>query len=49
MNKQRRKKISEIIEKLEDIVAELEELASDERDAYDNLLESIRLEEIINS
>ena len=52
MNKQRRKKISEIIkkiseiiEKLEDIVVELEELASEERDAYDNLPESIQYSE----
>ena len=45
MNKQRWKKISEIIEKLEDIVVELEELASEERDAYDNLPESIQYSE----
>ena len=45
MNKERRKKISEIIEKLEDIVVELEELASEERDAYDNLPESIQYSE----
>ena len=45
MNKQRRKKISEIIEKLEDIVVELEELASEERDAYNNLPESIQYSE----
>ena len=45
MNKERRQKISKIIERLEDIAAELEALADEERDAFDNLPESIQYSE----
>ena len=42
MNKERRQKIGKIIERLEDIAAELEALADEERDAFDNLPEAIQ-------
>lgn len=42
MNKERRQRIGKIIEKLEDIAAELEALADEERDAFDNLPESLQ-------
>ena len=42
MNKERRQKIGKIIERLEDIAAELEALADEERDAFDNLPESLQ-------
>ena len=42
MNKERRQKIGKIIERLEDIAAELEALADKERDAFDNLPESLQ-------
>ena len=45
MNKEKRQKISKIIERLEDIAAELEALADEERDAFDNLPESIQYSE----
>ena len=45
MNKERRQKISKIIERLEDIAAELEALADEERDAFDNLPEAIQYSE----
>mgnify|MGYP001776056873 FL=1 len=45
MNKERRQKIDKIIEKLEDIAAELEALADEERDAFDNLPEAIQYSE----
>lgn len=42
MNKERRQKIGKIIEKLEDITAELDALAEEERQAFDNLPESLQ-------
>ena len=42
MNKERRQRIGKIIEKLEDIAAELVVLADEERDAFDNLPESLQ-------
>lgn len=42
MNKERRQKIGKIIERLEDIAAELEALADEERNAFDNLPESLQ-------
>ena len=45
MNKERRQKIGKIIERLEDIAAELEAIAEEERDAFDNLPESIQYSE----
>lgn len=55
MNKSRRKCLSEIAEKLELLNAEIEEVRSQEEEAYDNLPESIqgaekgeRMQEIID-
>ena len=45
MNKERRQNISKIIERLEDIAAELDALADEERDAFYNLPESIQYSE----
>lgn len=42
MNKQRRKAISEIIEQMEDLALRLEELQSDEQEAFDALPDSFR-------
>ena len=42
MNKERRQKIGKIIEKLEYITAELDALAEEERQAFDNLPESLQ-------
>lgn len=45
MNKERRQKIDEIVKKLEDIVAELDELMKEELDAFYRLPESIQYSE----
>lgn len=42
MNADRRKKLDEIRSKLEDAKWELESVASDERDAFDNMPESLQ-------
>lgn len=45
MNKARRKRYMEIAEKLRDLYAELDEIASEEREAYDNLPEGLQYSE----
>lgn len=45
MNNARRKRINDVVERLTGIHADLEELASDEREAFDNLPESIQMGE----
>lgn len=42
MNKARRKKLGEIIEQLEYLREDLDAVASEEREAYDNLPESLQ-------
>lgn len=42
MNKARRKKLGEIIDKLEYLREDLDAVASEEREAYDNLPESLQ-------
>lgn len=42
MNKARRKKLGEIIDQLETLREDLDAVASEERDAYDNLPESLQ-------
>lgn len=42
MNKARRKKLGEIIDQLENLREDLDAVASEERDAYDNLPESLQ-------
>lgn len=42
MNKERRLKLCEIVEKLNLIEGELEDIAGEERDAFDNLPESLQ-------
>lgn len=42
MNKARRKKLGEIIDQLEYLREDLDAVASEERDAYDNLPESLK-------
>ena len=45
MNKARRKRYMEIAEKLRDLYAELDEIACEEREAYDNLPEGLQYSE----
>lgn len=45
MNKERRLKLCEIVEKLNLIEGELEDIAREERDAFDNLSEGIQCSE----
>lgn len=45
MNKVRRKRISDAIEKLEKIMAEFEDIRDDEQDCFDNLPESLQYSE----
>lgn len=45
MNKARRKRISDAIEKLEKIMAEFEDIRDDEQDCFDNLPESLQYSE----
>lgn len=45
MNAQRRKRIDALIVKMQEISTEIEELQSEERDAFDNLPESIQYSE----
>lgn len=45
MNKARRKRIENIISKLEDLSAEIEEVMNEEQEAYGNLPESIQCSE----
>ena len=45
MNKERRKRIDDVIEKLEELQAEVASSGEDEREAYDNLPESIQYSE----
>ena len=42
MNNKRRKRLSEIADELESLCYDLEAVASEERDAYDNLPESMQ-------
>lgn len=42
MNKARRKKLGEIIDQLENLREDLDAVASEEREAYDNLPESLQ-------
>ncbi|MEL7586653.1 MAG: hypothetical protein AAGU19_08050 [Prolixibacteraceae bacterium] len=42
MNKQRRKQLREIADKLADLNADLESLKDEEQEAYDNLPESLQ-------
>lgn len=42
MNKERRKKLGEIIDQLEYLREDLDAVASEEREAYDNLPESLQ-------
>lgn len=42
MNKQRRKAIQEVIDKMEELREELDGIMSDEQDAFDNLPESLQ-------
>lgn len=42
MNKNRRKAIEELISRLEDLQPEIDDLASEERECYDNLPESLQ-------
>lgn len=42
MNKARRKRLSEIADELESLCYDLEAVASEEREAYDNLPESLQ-------
>ena len=42
MNKARRKKLGEIIDQLENLREDLDSVACEERDAYDNLPESLQ-------
>lgn len=45
MNKIRRKRIENAIEKLEKIMAEFEDIRDDEQDCFDNLPESLQYSE----
>lgn len=45
MNKERRKTIAKLREQLEEIASELENLADEEQDAYNNLPESLQQSE----
>ena len=45
MNKQRRKEISVVITKLENIKEELENILGDEQDYYDNIPENLQMSE----
>lgn len=45
MNKIRRKRIENTIEKLEKIMAEFEDIRDDEQDCFDNLPESLQYSE----
>lgn len=45
MNKARRKRIENIISKLEDLSVEIEEVMNEEQEAYDNLPEPIQYSE----
>lgn len=42
MNKARRKRLSEIADELENLYQDLDAVASEEREAYDNLPESLQ-------
>ena len=42
MNKERRNRIAEIMDKLNEIADEICEVAQEERDAFDNLPESLQ-------
>lgn len=42
MNKDRRKRIEALIEKIDDIKIEIEEIQSEEQDAFDNMPESFQ-------
>lgn len=42
MNKARRKKITKIHQKLEELLSELEEVHDEEQEAYDNMPESLQ-------
>ena len=42
MNKERRKRLDDVIDKLEELQAEVASIAEEEREAYDNLPEGIQ-------
>lgn len=42
MNKDRRKRLSDIVERLSGVHVDLEELATDERDAFENMPEGLQ-------
>ncbi len=42
MNKQRRTRLEKLIAQLEDIQVELQDISTEERDAYDNLPDSLQ-------
>lgn len=46
MNAKRRKRIENIISKLEDLSVEIEEVMNEEQEAFDNLPESIQYSEM---
>lgn len=45
MNKERRKRLDEVINQLEELQAEVASIGEEEREAYDNLPESIQYSE----
>lgn len=45
MNKQRRKRLMEVIESLEEAQASIEEIKDEESEAYDNMPESLQYSE----
>ena len=42
MNKERRKRLDDVISALEDLQAEIASIAEEEREAYDNMPDSLR-------
>ena len=42
MNKQQRKRLNELIEQVEGIVTELDEMAQEEQEKYDNMPEGLQ-------
>lgn len=45
MNKQRRKRLEEVVSRLEDCMSDLEYIKEEEQESYDNLPESIQWSE----
>lgn len=42
MNKERRKQIQDVLDRLDGVMAEIETIASEERDYYDNMPENMK-------